>query len=182
MKTDKNHIKKNNDAPTSFDHLKEQNPFVLPDGYFDTLPLQVMNRIESAETQQTESRTIRRLWVPVAAVAAALTACFILFYLLIPSNDEPSGPQASQYTSNNAAIIEYLQNETEVDDESIIAVLLEDASAEAYDINDLPGLIPDDSITGQQKSAEPFVIDTTISSEDILQYLLDEGFEIDPNS
>jgi hypothetical protein len=156
------------------EYHQEENPFKVPEGYFDTLQDQIMQKIH-----QPEKTSHRRLWIP-AAVAAVLAACALMFFLLIPghkSANEISSPVAYTYSD---AVRDYLENQ-DIDEESIIAVMT-DNQTDDINANDLINPISNDSIPGVRKTENTIQLDSTITNDDILQFLLDEGYEIDPNS
>ncbi len=171
----------NDKENTSFDHLKKTTPFKVPENYFESLQDNVMSKIRTAEAgSNVSSGRTRRLWIPYAAAAAAIAAAFLLFFLLIPKSEEK--PHASSMISYSSAIEQYLQNEGDLDSETIMAALLDEGSPSDLYTEELLLPISNDSIPGKSVKENEIILDTTISSDDILQYLLDEGYTIDPNS
>lgn len=99
---------------------EKQNPFAVPEGYFEALPGRVMSALP-AEPQPAESPTPtivvsmpRRHWMGWAAscAAAACIACAVMFTRTVP--------QASQTTAQRTEV-----NSTETYDEEYQAAVLE---------------------------------------------------------
>lgn len=181
MKDPKQHNKQENKETTSFDHLKTVNPFIVPDTYFNNLNNDVMSRIKATENREHKSFSVRRLWLPVSSAAAILAICALLFSLLIPDN-ERSNASGEIELSYATAIEQYLREDGDLEEESIVTAMLADESDSKVTVEDLIQPIGNDSIPGKKQQDNPIILDTTISNEDILQYLIDEGFDIDPNS
>ena len=174
MKNPESHNNKPFEKGILPEYRQEDNPYKVPEGYFDSLQDQIMQKI-----RQEKKTTHRRLWIP-AAVAAVLAACALMFFLLIPRQDsgnEITSPTEYTYAD---AVREYLENQ-DIDEESIIAVMNDNQNNEVNAL-DLISPISNDSIPGVKKNENTIQLDSTITNDDILQYLLDEGFEIDPNS
>jgi hypothetical protein len=151
----------------------------VPEGFFDTLPKLIDQRI--AQLPEKKHTLTRRLWVPVATVAAMLGLLAFLFWLLKPVEKEVDMSQYADVLRDHDAIIEYLIATDGIDQESLI-----EAVPENY-CNSL-NVLPYDSIspaadTNEYKGTKEvkLVLDSTITSDDILQYLMDEGVEAMPS-
>jgi hypothetical protein len=59
--------------------FSNENPFICPEGYFDTLTERIINRVESEK--QTSKTKIIRILKPALAFAASFAIIFILIYI-----------------------------------------------------------------------------------------------------
>ena len=85
------------------DALPKVNPFKVPEGYFDTLPTAVMERIRQGETKR---RTIP-LW-PRLAIAAVLTGLIVTAGLFAYHSAEPAASSTALTAESD-----YAQDELE---------------------------------------------------------------------
>lgn len=136
-------VKKNNIKQAS-----KNNPFIVPEGYFDTFSERLMERIDHSEKPAISAprSTILRFIKPVLAMVASFTIIFLLIYtpmqILGPKslsqNNEPLQvfPEFMNfYQVNDHAIIqafEQTETEHEYDDQFIENVLI--ASLTEYDL------------------------------------------------
>jgi hypothetical protein len=181
MEDPKLHSKQDSKDTNALDHLKNADTFKVPEGYFEQLPAQVLSKIRVTEKSSAQHTRIRKLWLPITSAAAILGGCALLFFFLIPTKETPKG-SASIDLSYPAAIEQYLQEEEALDEESIVAALVEGPNEPMLNVNDLLQPVGNDSIPEKSKNTDPIILDSTITNDDILQYLLDEGYDFDPNS
>ena len=85
----------------SLDEIKKENPFLVPDGYFDQLESEVMLKVRM-EQKKIHRRRIYTISVAVAAVAALLIA--INVWIFAPENNGQNTELAEE-GSNNSNIL-----------------------------------------------------------------------------
>lgn len=139
--------KKNNTLPSDL-HLKG-NPYMVPEGYFETFSDRLMQRIDQEELPKKKSEGIIRYLRPVLAMAASFAIIFFMVYAPVRMFSTKQAPlQAEQYYNglseiisfykvNDLAIIHAFENDEtiEYDDVFIESVLL--ASMSEYDLLNL---------------------------------------------
>jgi hypothetical protein len=140
----------------------QQDPFIVPEGYFDELPSRVMNKIERQKSRPKAMLTftgiIRNAWVPAALVTIA---ALIFFYEQPPQKNKNSTPLNSLVTS--APMNEY---DPEYAEE---ALLIEEAGITEKDEN---------QIDMNSMCVSLLKSDTaSISNEEKIQFLLDENYD-----
>jgi hypothetical protein len=179
-KQDNNNDEHFQDEPDSplLDKLKNSGALQVPDGYFETLPQNIMKRIEELPAGSVKAR--QRYLYPVLAIAAMVGLMAFLFWLLKPVKVETERESVAQVLNDKEAILEYLIDNESIDEESLIGALSPENC-------DNLRLMPQDSIlpaagnTNNDKAPEAsIVIDSTITSDDILQYLIEEGIDVSP--
>ena len=79
----------------SLDEIKKENPFLVPDGYFDQLESEVMSKVRM-EQKKIHRRRIYTISVAVAAVAALLIA--INVWIFVPENNGQNTELAEEGT------------------------------------------------------------------------------------
>lgn len=102
-------MKQNGDMDILKDNTKlKDNPFVVPDGYFETMRERALR---VPEIQETRSRKIRRILVPVFSVAASIA---LVFFGMLLFDGRRTASEHDLYSDNaatalsNDEIIEYL--------------------------------------------------------------------------
>jgi hypothetical protein len=137
--------------------------FNVPEGYFDDLSKKMQEKIASGN----QSKTVRLhsyFSTRNIAIAASVAALIIAGLLIIPAiqNNSNSGKGLS-----NA-------NQTEIPAENLMydesVAMQNDADYQQIDLNEEMEIIP---------VAEHFATDTTITDEDIIQYLSNEDLDTD---
>ena len=167
--------------PQFLEQLKSQDPFDVPEGYFDSLPDAIMDKVRKSQKEEVPVRhlTKRSIYV-ITALAAVLGGIFLLFFLLTPDSKKDDYGDLALILQDKEAIMDYLINNTNVSDEEIFSVM-------SKELCNKLNVIPHDSIPPAQDTtaaakpeAVPFKMDSTISKDDILQYLIDQGVEVVP--
>ncbi|MBR4536980.1 MAG: hypothetical protein IKO62_10085 [Bacteroidales bacterium] len=85
----------------SLDEIKKENPFLVPDGYFDQLESEVMSKVK-LEQKKVHRRRIYTISVAAAAVVALLVA--INVWIFLPENNSQNTELADE-GSNSSAIL-----------------------------------------------------------------------------
>ena len=85
----------------SLDEIKKENPFLVPDGYFDQLESEVMSKVRM-EQKRIHRRKIYTISVAAAAVVALLVA--INVWIFFPENNSQNTELAEE-GSNNSTIL-----------------------------------------------------------------------------
>jgi len=85
----------------SLDEIKKDNPFLVPDGYFDQLESEVMSKVK-LEQKKVHRRRIYTISVAAAAVVALLVA--INVWIFLPENNSQNTELADE-GSNSSAIL-----------------------------------------------------------------------------
>lgn len=86
----------------SLDEIKKENPFFVPDGYFDQLESEVMSKVRM-EQKKIHRRRIYTISVAVAAVAALLIA--INVWIFVPENNGQNTELAEEGTPNSSILL-----------------------------------------------------------------------------
>jgi|WetSurMetagenome_2_1015567.scaffolds.fasta_scaffold427051_1 hypothetical protein len=161
-------------------NLKKENPFQLPENYFEALPDQINSRIKSLKEKPTnQSSFFSRPLYPILAVAAMFGLVALMFFLLIPSKKTGETEKLANNSENYNAIEDYLINNANIDEESIVNAIIDEDNNTPFILIGDSTLINNDSIPKQNTIVFPS--DTSISKDDILQYLLDEDLDIEPD-
>ncbi len=77
---------------TDFDKMGKQMPFTVPEGFFDTMALNIGNAVDKAERKQQRTTIIK--WVMGAAAAAAVAVTTLIAL-------KPATPIDQQLISSN---------------------------------------------------------------------------------
>ena len=77
----------------SLDEIKKENPFLVPDGYFDQLESEVMLKVRT-EQKRIHRRRIYTISIAAAAVVALLVA--INVWIFLPNNNGQSTELAKE--------------------------------------------------------------------------------------
>ena len=85
----------------SLDEIKKENPFLVPDGYFDQLESEVMSKVRM-EQKKNHRRRIYTISIAAAAVVALLVA--INVWIFLPENNSQNTELAEE-GSNNSNIL-----------------------------------------------------------------------------
>lgn len=102
-----------------------KNPFRVPEGYFDTLPQRVMERIrEEGQAGQPKRRRKSRFFIRLTA-AAVLTGFFSLAGLMMYEQSHPLTPYQENASIASASEMEY-------GDELLDYAMLDNSDIEYY--------------------------------------------------
>jgi len=106
-------VKKNNIKQAS-----EHNPFVVPEGYFDTFSERLMERIDHSEKPAVSApqSAILRYLKPVLAMVASFTIIFILIYFPV----QLIGPKSLSQNNEPFSVLPEFMNFYQVNDHAII--------------------------------------------------------------
>ena len=115
----------------SLDEIKKENPFLVPDGYFDQLESEVMSKVRM-EQKKNHRRRIYTISVAAAAVVALLVA--INVWIFLPENNSQNTELAEE-GSNNSSILLASSNDYGVlsNGEALPAVDFEDSDLDNVD-------------------------------------------------
>ena len=80
--------------------IKKENPFLVPEGYFDQLEQNVMSQVKQVQRQE-HRRRIFTISVAAAAVVALLVA--INVWIFLPDNNQNT--QLAEEVSNSSSIL-----------------------------------------------------------------------------
>lgn len=163
-------------------YFEKPSPFNVPEDYFSELPGRLKERIDSLPDQNPETSTDRkgrRLNWAVGIAASIVLAVFIWMYLPLKEDgrraDEREALADMEYTQK--VVDEYILENTSDND-------LEDelANDPAFSPFSLPLFeMSDDTIPTKvnpnDKAAAAVFADSTLSAEDIYEYLNNEGFD-----
>ncbi len=161
MKNKKNEHINFEDSIPELNKIKKENPFAVPEGYFDSLPTSIQEKIESHSHKLSIFEQILTLFKqPKYSVTAVLTIAIlivVMFVFIKPSEKET--PFFSDITIDDI-INEYPEFIYDLDESTIIEILYAENGQDTYDFfeNDI-------------------YTDTTITDDDIIEYLEDENVE-----
>lgn len=152
------------------------NPFMVPANYFDELTDAIKSRLTEGKMLQKRPAYKKPLIYSVST-AAAVILFFLVFWIVIShlkKNNESIALTDAEYKE---AITEYL--EENLDEHTLIQMSSDSVSI--FDSRDMPRLpITDDSLMVSFVSQSNFQFDSTVSKNDIIDYLLNEN--IDPET
>ena len=159
----KRNLKNHPDLPSDFslESLRNQNPFRVPDGYFDALPQIIINRIEAKPVIKKS----RRLHPGVFAAAASVVLLLGLALVMRTSifNDNTTELQMSSIPETN--IVNHFDNAItngEIDEPILMDEVIKASTQEASTT----------SASGNQTQSEATGILPTVSDEAIIEYLV----------
>jgi len=162
----KRNLKNYPDLPKDFslESLRGQNPFRVPDGYFDELPQIIKNRIEAKPVIKSKSRRIH----PGVFAAAASVVLLLGLALVMRStiyNDSSSETQFAAISDTH--IVSHLDSAIangELDEPILMDVVAEVTAREETTATT-------SNTTTKVKSAETGIL-PTVSDEAIIEYLV----------
>ena len=122
---------------------------------------------------------MKTLW-SVVGIAAMIGLMAFLFWLLKPEEIHKEKTKIADVLLDQDAILDYLAETDNLDEETIFSAFPDNRCENLKVVYTDPVLSVQDSILPETGNEELFALDSTITAEDILQYLLDEGFEVIP--
>jgi len=157
----KRNLKNHPDLPSDFslESLRDQNPFRVPDGYFDTLPQIIINRIE-ANPVKIKSR---RMHPGVFAAAASVVLMLGLALVMRTSIFNENSTEMQLSSIPDTHIVNHLDNAItngELDEPILLDVVADVNAKEAT------------STSNTQVKSEATGILPTVSDEAIIEYLV----------
>ena len=138
------------DILKEFEKLKSNEHFKVPDGYFDNLPGQIMDKIKASEEKPEQPG----LWVTIRP-QLALAASFVALFMLAYTGFKLFLPEKSANTLSESEIVATLENEIYDLDESYMIDLIE------------------------TDNKEPVIDNARLTKEEIMDYLMEEGDDLD---
>jgi len=159
----KRNLKNHPDLPKDFslESLRDQNPFRVPDGYFDELPLRINERIEVNPI----IRRSRRIHPGVFAAAASVVILLGLTLVMRTSIFNTSSEEFQFSTIPESHIVNHLDSAIingEMDEPILIDAVVKASATEPTSKADAAKQIQNES-TG---------ILQTVSNEEIIEYLI----------
>ncbi len=152
------------------------NPFKVPEGYFEQLPSVLLEKIQSQHPTKGKKVSMTHRIALVSGLAAAVIAVLFIFTLLLPHKTQ-NHEQFASLNSYEDAITEYLEDNL---DENTLVEMSSD-SIKFFNPDEFATVAQMDDTSVKQQIKEPkFVFDTTINNNDILEYLNNEN--IDPEN
>jgi len=163
-------VKKNQDEHINFEEfapelnrIKRDNPFMVPDGYFDKLPTSIQEKIESESHKSPNFEQIVTLFKqPKYSVTAGLTIVILIVAMVVFIKPSDKETQFFSDITIDDIIDEYPEFIYYLDESIILEVLFAENGEDTYDYfrNDI-------------------YTDTTLTEDEIIDYLSDEKFETD---
>lgn len=174
MKTIKNSNKNLEETAPELFSISKENPFGVPENYFENLSDTISNHCLKTEKQEISiiSGTFSKFFIPLAFAAS-----IVLFILIFTRKDEinPVGSYSLAYTdqSSTAEYLEYLINNDELDESLIISTLIHDDTSKNVQRNNQNN----ESIKALNEN--PVILTDSLSNiiiteDDIIQYLLED--------
>ena len=159
----KRNLKNHPDLPSDFslESLKDQNPFRVPDGYFDALPQIIINRIE-ANPVKIKSR---RMHPGVFAAAASVVLLLGLALVMRTSIFNENSTEMQLSSIPDTHIVSHLDSAItngELDEPILMDIVAEVSTKEANSA----------SASNTQVQSEATGILPTVSDEAIIDYLV----------
>ncbi|MBN2262004.1 MAG: hypothetical protein JW735_03765 [Prolixibacteraceae bacterium] len=118
--------KKNNIKQAS-----KHNPFIVPEGYFDTFSERLMERIDQSEKPavSTSQSAVLRYLKPVLAMVASFTIIFMLIYFPV----QLLGPKSLSQNNETISVLPEFMNFYQVNDHAIIQAFEQTDTEHEYD-------------------------------------------------
>lgn len=153
--------------------INNENPFGVPENYFDKLADEISDRCNQPEKKKAIHReTIQKVIIPLA-IAASVILIILFNYKKQEINTDPN---AQAVYADNSGTSEYLENlidDNELDESLIVSAIVNDdtIASNAKDNHD------EEKIKAMNEN--PVIItdsvsNTTITEDDIIQYLLED--------
>jgi len=157
----KRNLKNHPDLPADFslESLRDQNPFRVPDGYFDALPQIIINRIEANPVKIKSRRMHPGVFAAAASVVLMLGLALVMRTSIF--NENSAGMQLSSISDTH--IVNHLDkaiSNGELDEPILLDVVADISAKEATST----------SITQVQNEATGIL--PTVSDEAIIDYLV----------
>lgn len=95
-------------------NIPKRQPFQAPDGYFDRLPMRVMERLEAPDVA-APAPWLEEVWRPLRLAVAPLLLLLVfvgVYFLSVPQQAQPAPTVASL---SDHEIVNYLSNYAQVD-------------------------------------------------------------------
>ncbi len=166
----------NHQTKSQIKGIRKENPFVVPENYFDDLPSLIQQKIQRNEPTKVRRIGLVRAVVYTSSVAAAIVALFFVFTFLVPKK-EVKDTQVASFSDYKDAIAAYL--EENLDEATLLEVSSDNLAL--FDPNELSAVVRiNDTIEQKQNEDTKFAADTTLHADDILEYLINEN--IDPET
>ena len=159
----KRNLKNHPDLPSDFslESLRDQNPFRVPDGYFDALPQIIINRIEANPVKIKSRRMHPGVFAAVASVVLILGLAFMMRSSIF--NEDTIEMQLSSIPATH--IVNHLDSAItngELDEPILLDVVADVNTKEATAA----------STSNTQVQSEATGILPTVSDEAIIDYLV----------
>ena len=165
-----NHDHDNEKTESFGSEFRSRSPFQVPDGYFDTLPGEIQNRILSKQP----SKKVPVIFKP-AFFVPVLALLILAFILLRPASE--SKPAAQNNSFDYSEFVAEHYDELGIDENTILETYLDEVQDTVKSKKGVPG----DSSKINYNMIVPFSPeDTTLTDEDIMEYLIEQGFEENP--
>ena len=157
----KRNLKNHPDLPADFslESLRDQNPFRVPDGYFDALPQIIINRIEANPVKIKSRRMHPGVFAAAASVVLMLGLALVMRTSIF--NENSAGMQLSSISDTH--IVNHLDkaiSNGELDEPILLDVVADISAKEATST----------SITQVQNETTGIL--PTVSDEAIIDYLV----------
>lgn len=155
----KNELKISEDSIPDFSKLKKNNPFEVPENYFDSLPLIISNKIDF--NRNRHSLSISRLFSlnPKFSVAIVSSAFVILMTVFLLTKSSQEFDSLSEITFEDV-LLEYPELIENMDESIFYESLLVETEVDYF---------------GDFETN--FDMDTSLSDEDIFNYLTEEDID-----
>lgn len=177
MKDKKTYNPQDNDikslAPTLFG-IKKQNPFSVPDGYFDDLPNIIRNSINENKTVSLWNNLHSLIRKPQYSIAASLAILLISVsgYFFLFNNSNVDTDIMNRYVELDNIIRDNNINLYNIEESFFIDVLLNESGVQT---NNVYLLYLNQNVTISDGSSGSYEL-ADISSEDIVNYLSLENY------
>ena len=167
---DMNHDSDNEKNESFGNEFRNRNPFQVPDGYFEQLPSEIQNRIISKQPVKKVPVLFRPAYfVPVLALLV------LSLILLRPAKNTAPTSQNAGFDYSDFVTEHY--DDLGIDENTILESYMDEVQDTIKSKKGLPG----DTSKINYNLIVPFdPNDTTLSDEDIMEYLIEQGFEENP--
>jgi len=160
-------------APTLFS-IEKQNPFEIPDGYFDELPNIIQSKIAEKKTVSLWKNAHAIIRKPQYSIAASFIILLLsvagYFFLFNKSNDETV--LISRYAELNNLIEDNRINLDNIEESFFVDALISESNIESNNEN---FLYINQYIASTNNGSESYEL-SDITSDDIVNYLSEEDY------
>jgi hypothetical protein len=177
----KKHIPDNIDSEnTFFQGHKKDNPFIVPNDYFENLSLRIADKCTSKKANPLITLRNYFLLKPAFSITLGFIIIALAFglYFIVEKNQNNNILTAAENLYDKS-IEDYLIENENIDDSFIIDAIADDSTSTESIFIEHKSMINGSMQEKEVENTHNSKSDTTISKEDIINYLFEEN--IDPN-
>jgi len=150
--------------------VNKENPFIVPEGYFDNLPGIISEKCVISEKAKVSRPfyLLQKVYFPVLSGIAAVAVFILMFELNNKHEADESGIAQTSQVSQEYSYLGNLIDDNDLDESDIVEAVVSDDTAKET----MPGLVELNVLSNVQ--LKNGIDSLEITKDDIIQYLLDE--------